>query len=79
MGGVEWTLRAFRAAFYIRPGFSNWVRTRARELAREGSPYEIVLVWGGRRFRVGNVPHGDPYFAIQRDDGTLERSPWASD
>jgi hypothetical protein len=79
MGKVEWTLRAFRAAFYITPGFANWVRTRARELSREGRAFEIILVWGGRRFRVGNVPHGDPYFAIQREDGTLERSPYASD
>jgi hypothetical protein len=79
MLGVEWRIRALRAAFYITPGFANWVRTRARELGREGRPFEIILVWGGRRFRVGNVPHGDPYFAIVREDGTLERSPWASD
>ena len=79
MGKVEWTLRAFRAAFFVSPAFANWVRTRARELAREGRTFEIILVWGGRRFRVGNVPHGEPYFAIQRDDGTVERSPWAGD
>lgn len=78
MGKVEWTLRAFRAAFYITPGFANWARTRARELTRDGQSYELVLIWGRREFRIGNVPHGDPYFAIRRgSDGVLERSPYA--
>lgn len=79
MRWVEVQLRRFGAALYVTPGFSNWVRQRARELARDGQTFEVVLVWGRRKFRVGNVPHGNAYFAIQRDDGTIERSPWASD
>jgi hypothetical protein len=74
---IEWKLRCFGAAFYIRPQFRNWVRTRARELERAGERFEIILVWGRRRFRVGALPHGDPYFAIERVDGTVERSRWA--
>jgi hypothetical protein len=77
MDPIEWKLRRFGAAFYITLGFRNWVRTRARELERAGEPFEIVLVWGRRRFHVGALPHGDPYFAIERADGTLERSRWA--
>jgi hypothetical protein len=76
---VEWKLRRFRAAFYVTPGFQNWVRTRAYELEREGRKFEIILVWGRRRFRVGKLPHGNPYFAIELDDGTIERSPWVED
>jgi hypothetical protein len=72
----ERKLRAFAAAFYIFPEFSNWVRTRARELRRQGREFEIVLVWGRRLFRAGSVPHGNPYFAIKREDGSVERSPW---
>jgi hypothetical protein len=79
MRWVEKQLRRFGAAFYVQPGFANWVRTRSRELEREGHTFNVVLIWGRRRFHVGNVPHGDPYFAIERADGTIERSPWASD
>jgi len=74
---IEWKLRRFGAAFYITLAFRNWVRTRARELEREGETFEIVLVWGRRRFHVDALPHGDPYFAIERADGTLERSRWS--
>jgi hypothetical protein len=77
MRAVEMQIRRFRAAFWFEPQFANWVRTRSYELARAGAAFDIVLVWGRRRFRVGSVPHGDPYFAIERADGTLERSPWA--
>lgn len=79
MSRVEWRIREFRAAFQVQPGFANWLRTRARELERDGEPYEIILVWGRRRFHIGEVPNGDPYFAVERADGTLERSPWAID
>lgn len=74
---VERKLRELRAAFHVTPTFSNWVRTRARELEREGRSYDVVLVWGRRRFHIGRVPRGDPYFAIELSDGSLERSPWA--
>jgi hypothetical protein len=77
LDSIEWKLRRFGAAFFITPQFRNWVRTRARELERAGQPFEIVLVWGRRRFHVGNLPHGDPYFAIERADGQVERSRWA--
>jgi len=77
MRSIEWELRAFRAAFYITPGFANWVRTRARELEATGEAFEIVVCWGRLRFRVRTVPGPQPYFAIRRADGTLERSPWA--
>lgn len=76
-GSFDWKLRLFRSAFTVTPNFVNWARTRALEL--RGEPYELVIVWGRRRFRVGNIPHGEPYFAIVRADGTLERSPWCSD
>jgi hypothetical protein len=76
MLGVEWKLRAFRAAFQVTPTFSNWVRTRARELEREGRTFEVVLIWGRRRFHIGNVPDGEPYFALELRDGSIERSPW---
>ena len=75
----ERKLRAFGAAFYIFPEFRNWVRTRARDLRRQRQDFEIVLVWGRRLFRAGRVPRGNPYFAIKRSDGSLERSPWAVD
>lgn len=77
MDPIEWKLRRFGAAFYISLGFRNWVRARGRELERAGESFEIVLVWGRRRFYVGSLPHGDPYFAIVRADGTVERSHWA--
>ena len=77
MDPVERKIRDFRAAFHVTPGFSNWLRTRARELERDGEAFEVVLCWGRRRFRVRALPHGDPYFAIVRADGTIERSPWA--
>lgn len=77
MRTVERKLRRFRAAFWLTPEFANWVRTRAYELQRTGAAFDVVLVWGRRRFRVGNVPEGQPYFAIELRDGTLERSPWA--
>lgn len=79
MDPIEAKVRRFITAFFIFPEFSNWVRTRARELRRQGRESEIVLVWGRRRFRVGNVPHGKPYFAIEHTDGTIERSPWVDD
>jgi hypothetical protein len=72
---VERELRRFRAAFYITPHFANWVRTRAAELGRAGASFQIVMVWGRRRFRIGSVPQGDPYFAIEREDGSIEHSP----
>jgi len=75
----ERKLRAFLATFYIFPEFSNWVRTRARELRRQSQGFEIVLVWGRRIFHAGNVPHGTPYFAIKREDGSVECSPWVND
>jgi hypothetical protein len=76
MLGVERKLRDLRAAFHVTPGFANWVRTRSRELEKQGRPYEIILVWGRRRFHIGSLPEGDPYFAIELSDGSLERSPW---
>ena len=76
---VEWKLRRFGAAFFIRLGFANWARTRGRELERAGVRFRVVLVWGRRRFHTGNVPNGDPYFALELEDGTLERSPWVED
>jgi hypothetical protein len=75
MRWIEWELRRFRAAFYITPGFANWVRTRARELQKAGEDFELVVCWGPLRFRVRTVPGEDPYFAIRRKDGTLERPP----
>lgn len=79
MDPVESKLRRFRAALYVTPWFANWVRTRARELIRAGESFEIVLVWGRRRFRVDAFPLDDPYFALERRDGTLERSPYIKD
>jgi hypothetical protein len=76
---VEWQLRRFGAAFHVRPGFGMWVRTRGHELKRAGAPFRLVLVWDRRVFHAGNVPHGDPYFAIELADGTIERSPWCDD
>jgi len=73
---TEKKLRDFAAAFLVSLGFRNWVRTRAREKRLEGVDFEIVLVWGRRRFRVGNLPRDDPYFALELPDGTLERSPF---
>ena len=75
MDPIEKVLRDFGAAFAIVPGFRNWVRMRARELGKAGEAFEIVMVWGKRRFRLGRLPDADPYFAIERADGTLERSP----
>lgn len=75
MRWIEWELRRFRAAFYITPAFGNWVRTRARELAKMGEEFELVVCWGKFRFRVRTVPGAEPYFAIRRKDGTLELPP----
>jgi hypothetical protein len=77
MAPIERQLRRFRAAFYITPQFSNWVRSRGYELQRTGEPFEIILLWGRRRFHVGSLPHDDPHFAIERADGSVERSIWA--
>lgn len=76
MDPIEGQLRRFRAAFWVTLRFANWVRTRGRELERQGKRFEIVLCWGRRRFRVGHLPEDEPYFAIELDDGTVERSPW---
>lgn len=76
MRWVERKLRDLRAAFHVTPTFANWVRTRSRELEREGRAHDVVLVWGRRRFHIGKLPEGDPYFAIELSDGSLERSPW---
>ena len=75
MDPVESKIRRFCAAFFVVPQFRNWVRMRARELRKEGEEFEIVLVWGRRRFHVGRIPEGDPYFAIERRDGSIEASP----
>jgi len=75
MDPTERKLRAFGAAFFVSLGFKNWVRTRAREKQLQGVDFEIVLVWGRRRFRVGNLPTEEPYFALELADGTLEKSP----
>lgn len=79
MLAVERKLRRFRAAFWLTPQAANWVRTRASELQRQGRTFEIVLVWGRRKFRVGEMPEGDPYFAVELTDGTLERASWVAD
>lgn len=75
MDPVESKIRRFAAAFYVFPQFRNWVRMRARELKKQDEEFEIVLVWGRRRFHVGRLPEGNPHFAIQRSDGTIEQSP----
>lgn len=75
MDPIEKKLRDFGAAFYVSLGFRNWVRTRAREKQLQGVDFEIVLIWGRRRFHVGRLPRSDPYFAIENPDGTLEKSP----
>ena len=78
--GIEQTIRQLNAGFWIRvsPGSAHWARTRAKELAREGRDFDIVLVWNGQRFRAGEqLFGGDPYLAIEFEDGTLEGSPWA--
>jgi hypothetical protein len=76
MRSVERKIRAFRAAFYVEPQFANWVRTRARELAKAGEAFELVMCWGRRRFRVGRLPTSDPFFALERRDGSIECSPY---
>lgn len=76
MDPIESKIRAFSAALYVFPGFRNWVRTRARELFKQGEQFEIILVWGRRRFHIGSIPQGDPYFAIERRDGSIEQSPY---
>jgi hypothetical protein len=79
MDPVESKIRAFAAALFVSPGFRNWVRVRAHELRKQGrDDFEIVLVWGRRTFRVGNIPDEQPYFAIRRPDGTLEQSPYVN-
>ena len=75
MDPVERKIRDFAAAFYVFPEFRQWVRVRAHELAKRGEPFEVVLIWGRRRFHVGRLPEGNPYFALERGDGSLERSP----
>jgi len=74
---IERKLRRFGAAFYVTPQFRNWVRSRGRELERSGEPFEIIMVWGRRRFRVDALPEDDPCFAIERVDGSVELSRWA--
>lgn len=77
MDPTEWKIRRFGAAFHVTPQFRNWVRTRGRELERAGEPFEIIMCWGRRRFHVDALPEDEPYFAIQRADGSVERSRWA--
>jgi hypothetical protein len=74
MDPTERKLRAFRAAFYVQPAFSNWVRRRAYEL--KGEEFEILVCWGRLRFCVRTAPRSEPHFAIRRADGSLERPPW---
>ena len=76
MDPIEKVLRDFAAAFSVVPGFKLWARVRANELRKRGEEFEIIMVWGRRRFRVGRLPGAEPYFAIERADGTVERSPW---
>jgi len=76
MDPIESKIRRFAAAFHVIPQFRNWVRMRARELGKEGEEFDIVLVWGRRRFHVGRLPEGNPHFAIERRDGTVESSPY---
>jgi len=76
MDQIEREIRRFRAAFYVTLQFVNWVRTRGRELRGEGQRFELVLVWGTRRLRIGRLPSSDPYFALELPDGRLERSPY---
>lgn len=75
MDPIEAKIRQFAAAFFVFPEFRNWVRMRARELQKQGETFDIVLVWGRRRFKVGRLPEGNPYFAIERRDGSIESSP----
>ena len=75
MDPVESKIRRFAAAFYVCLEFRNWVRMRAHELRKSGEEFEIVLVWGRRHFHIGKLPEGNPYFAIQRRDGSIESSP----
>jgi hypothetical protein len=72
MDQIEKKLRDFAAAFAVTLEFRNWVRTRAREKLLRGEPFEIVLVWGHQRFRVGHLPDEAPFFAIECPDGTVE-------
>lgn len=76
MDPIEKKLRDFAAAFAITLQFRNWVRTRAREKLRRGEEFEIILVWGRRRFRVGHLPKDEPFFAIECADGSVECSRW---
>lgn len=76
MDPIESAIRRFCAAFARFPQFANWLRARARELQKQGEEFEIIMVWGRRRYRVGQLPQGDPYFAIERRDGSIERSPF---
>ena len=76
---VERILRSLFAAFGSTPGFSQWARARAMQLLREGQRFELVVVWGGQRFRVDELPETEPYFAVELADGTLERSPHVND
>jgi hypothetical protein len=75
MDPIERKLRQFRAAFFVTPDFANWARTRGHELTKGGESFEIIMCWGRRRFRVGDLPLDDPHFAIEHG-GTVERSIW---
>jgi hypothetical protein len=76
MDPIEKVLRDFAAAFAVTLEFRNWARSRAREKLLRGERFEVILVWGRRRFHVGQLPEDDPFFAIECADGTIERSPW---
>lgn len=63
----------FGAAFGVQPQGRSWVRARAHEL---GGACVVLVVWGPLRFKVGRLPTSQPVFALQRDDGTIERPPF---
>ena len=76
----ERALRGLCAALlaFTAPPFRQWARGRARELERAGELGRIV-VWFGRRGWTADELEaaGEPEFAVQRADGSIERSPYA--
>jgi hypothetical protein len=64
------------AAAFVPPLGRVWARERAREL---GGKCTVLVLWGPLRFTLRRLPESEPVFAIQREDGTVERPPWAAE
>lgn len=57
------------------PPYKQWARVRAWELHKRGEFAGVVIWLRDRALDVAELERYEPEFAVQRSDGTIERSP----